>query len=109
MKPPIHRGRPAVLIFFQEDTSVNKLTKYHICGEVNTTITGKMLYLILFELADPNGEVIIPQRRISDALRISKATVSRNLRRLRDGGYIKIFARYHAEGGGRAANKYRIR
>jgi len=88
---------------------VNKLTKFRTCGEVKTTITGKLLYLILCELADPNGEVIIPQRRISDALRISKAAVSRNLHRLRDGGYIKIFTRYHAEGGGRAANKYRIR
>ena len=88
---------------------MNKLTKYQICGEVNTTITGKMLYLLLYELSDPNGEVIIPQRRISDALRISKATVSRNLRRLRDGGYIRIYARYHTEGGGRAANKYQIR
>ena len=87
---------------------MNKLTKYKICGEVNTTITGKLLCLILYELADPNGEIIIPQRWISDALRISKATVSRNLHRLRDGGYIKIYARYHAEGGGRAANKYRI-
>jgi len=88
---------------------MNKLNKYQICGEVDTTITGKMLYLILYELADPNGEVIIPQRRISDALHISKATVSRNLHRLHDGGYIKIFARYHAEGGGRAANKYRVK
>jgi len=88
---------------------MNKLTKYQICGKVDATITGKILYLILCELADPDGEIIIPQKRISDALRISKATVSRNLHRLRDGGYIKIFTRYHAEGGGRAANKYRIR
>ena len=74
---------------------MNNLTKYQICGEMDTTICGKTLYLILFELADQNGEVIIPQRRISDALRISKATVSRNLRRLRDGGYIRLYARYH--------------
>ena len=87
---------------------MNKLTKFKICGEVNTTITGKLLYLILYELADPNGEIIIPQRRISDALRISKATVSRNLRRLRDGGYIYIDARWNKDGG-RSANKYVIR
>ena len=70
---------------------MNKLTKFKICGEVNTTITGKLLYLILYEIADPNGEIIIAQKRISDALRISKSTVSRNLRRLYDGGYIKVY------------------
>jgi len=86
---------------------MNNLTKFKICGEVDTTITGKFLYLILHELADPNGEIVIPQKRISDALRISKATVSRNLRRLHDGGYIKIFSRFGTEGG-RMANKYRI-
>ena len=88
---------------------MNKLIRFKICGQIDAPVTGKLLYLILYELADPNGEIIIPQRRISDALRISKATVSRNLHRLRDGGYINIYARYHAEGGGRAANKYRIR
>ena len=87
---------------------MHKLTKYKICGDVNTTITGKLLYLILYELSDQNGEIIIPQRRISSALRISKSTVSRNLRRLRDGGYIYIDPRYHAEGG-RVANKYIVR
>ena len=87
---------------------MNKLTKYKICGELNATITGKLLYLILDDLADQNGEVIIPQRKISGALRISKATVSRNFRRLREGGYISIYPTYHSDGG-RAANKYRIR
>ena len=87
---------------------MKKLTNFRICGEVDTTITGKILYLILYELADPIGEVIIPQKKIRDALRISKATVSRNLRRLRDDGYISIYARYGSEGG-RMANKYRIR
>jgi DNA-binding Lrp family transcriptional regulator len=63
---------------------------------------------MLEELVDPYGEVVIPHRRISETLRISKGTVSRNLRRLRDAGYIEIYARYHSEGG-RAANKYRIK
>jgi len=87
---------------------VKKLSKYKLCGEVDTTVTGKLLYLILDELANKNGEIIIPQRKISDALHISKGTVSRNLRRLRDGGYISIHPQYHSDGG-RAANKYRIR
>jgi len=66
---------------------LNKLAKYKLCGDIDATITGKLLYLILDELADGNGEVVIPQRKISDALHISKGAVSRNLRRLRDGGY----------------------
>ena len=88
---------------------MNKLSKFKLCGEVGTTVTGKLLYLILDELANRNGEVIIPQRKISDALHISKGTVSRNLRRLQDGGYIDIQAQYRSDDGGRAANKYVIK
>ena len=88
--------------------SVKMLSKYRLCGDVDATITGKLLYLMLYELANKNGEIIIPQRKISDALHISKGTVSRNLRRLRDGGYIDIYSTHHNDGG-RAANKYIIR
>ena len=87
---------------------MRKLSKYKVCGEVDSTVTGKLLYLILDELADKNGEIIIPQKKISAALHISKDAVSRNLRRLREGGYIDVLAQYHSDGG-RAANKYRIR
>ena len=87
---------------------MNRLSKFKMCGEVDATVTGKLLYLILDELANKNGEVIIPQRKISDALHISKGTVSRNLRRLRDGGYIDVHPQYHSDGG-RAANKYVIK
>ncbi|MEM5770421.1 MAG: MarR family transcriptional regulator [Clostridiales bacterium] len=87
---------------------MRKLSKYKVCGEVDSTVTGKLLYLILEELADKNGEIIIPQKKISAALHISKGAVSRNLRRLREGGYIDVVAQYHSDGG-RAANKYRIR
>ena len=84
---------------------MNRLSNYKSCGAVDTTITGKMLYLILCDLADQNGEIIVSQRKISDTLHISKATVSRNLRRLRDGGTIKVCPRFHNDGG-RTANKY---
>jgi transcription initiation factor IIE alpha subunit len=84
---------------------MSKLAKYKICGEVDTTTTGKLLYLILDELANRSGEIVIPQKKISNALRISKSTVRRNLRRLRDGGYIDIHPQHHNDGG-RAANKY---
>jgi len=88
---------------------MNKLSKFKSCGRLDTTVTGKLLYIILDELADENGEINIPQRKISDALRISKGTVSRNLRRLRDGGYIDIYAQYRSEDGGRTANKYIVK
>ena len=88
---------------------MNKLSKYKICGDVDSTVTGKLLYLILGELANKNGEVIIPQRKISDALHISKGTVSRNLRRLRDGGYIDIHPQYRSDDGSRSANKYIVK
>lgn len=87
---------------------MRKLSKYKVCGEVDSTMTGKLLYLILDELADKNGEIIIPQKKISAALHISKGAVSRNLCRLREGGYIDVVAQYHSDGG-RAANKYRIK
>ena len=87
---------------------MKKLSKYKICGDIDTTVSGKLLYLVLDELANKNGEIVIPQRKISDALHISKGTVSRNLRRLRDGGYIDIHSTFHSDGG-RAANKYIVR
>ena len=87
---------------------VKRLSKYKLCGEIDTTVIGKLLYLILNELTDDNGEITIPQRRISDTLQISKGTVSRNLRRLRDVGYIDIYPTYHYDGG-RAANKYIVK
>ena len=87
---------------------MNKLFKFKICGEVDTTITGKLLYLVLSDLSDKNGEIIIAQRKISSALNISQATVSRNLRRLCDSGYINIRSRYNSDGG-RSVNKYIIR
>ncbi len=84
---------------------MNKIAKYKLCGEVTTSISGKLLYLILMDITDENNTVSIPQRRISEVLDISKGTVSRNLRKLRDGGYINIIPQYHGDGG-RAANKY---
>ena len=84
---------------------MNKLAKYKLCGEVNTSISGKLLYLILTDITDENNAVVIPQRRISESLQIAKSTVSRNLRKLRDAGYIEIVPQYN-DYGGRATNKY---
>ena len=87
---------------------MNKLSKFKNCGFIKTTITGKLLYLVLYELANRNGQVVISQRKISNALGISKSTVSRNLRRLERVGAIGITPTFHYDGG-RAANKYTIK
>jgi DNA-binding MarR family transcriptional regulator len=85
---------------------MNRLNKFKVCGEVKAGITGKLLYLILDELADESGETVIPQRKISDALQIAKSTVSRNLRKLKEGGYIEVVPQYRTDDGSRASNKY---
>ena len=87
---------------------MNRLSKYKICGDIGVAATGKLLYLVLNDLANNSGVVIIPQRRICDALRISRSAVSRNLRRLEHIGAISIIPTYHSDGG-RAANKYIVR
>ena len=87
---------------------MNKLSKYKICGNIKTTSTGKLIYLVLDEIADRNEAVVIPQRKICDTLQISRSAVSRNLRRLERAGAISIITMYHSDGG-RAANKYLLR
>jgi DNA-binding MarR family transcriptional regulator len=87
---------------------MNNMAKYQHLRTLDTTVSGRLLYLILMDITDTNGAVIIPQRRISDAIGLAKGTVSRNLRRLCDDGYISIIPQYHSDGG-RAANQYKIK
>jgi len=87
---------------------MDNMAKYQHLRTLDTTVSGRLLYLILMDITDTNGAVIIPQRRISEAIGLAKGTVSRNLRRLRDDGYISIISQHHSDGG-RAANKYVIR
>jgi hypothetical protein len=106
---PIHRGRLRCPSFYERgEYALNKLLKYKICGMIDTSVTGKLLYLMLDELSDENGEIIISQRKIYDALHISRSAVSRNLRRLRRAGAINIIPTYHSDGG-RSANKYFVK
>ncbi len=83
---------------------MNKFTKYRLAGELESTVSGKLLYLMLLDIVDAEGKITIPQRRISEALGISKGTVSKNFRRLYRCGYIDIVPQFH-EDGGRAANE----
>lgn len=87
---------------------MNNMARYRLAGGLNASVSGKLLYLVLLDITDADNKVIVPQRRISEALGISRGTVSRNLRRLRDSGYIDVQSQYN-DYGGRAPNKYVIR
>ena len=79
----------------KDKTTMKNMAKYRLCGQLDATVSGKLLYLILLDICDDENAAVIPQRRISEAIGLSKGTVSRNLRKLRDGG--------------RAANKYIVK
>jgi hypothetical protein len=59
---------------------MKNVAKYRLAGGLKTTVSGKLLYLILLDITDEDNKVIVPQRRISEALGISRGTVSRGLR-----------------------------
>ena len=87
---------------------MNKYTKFKLVGELDATISAKLLYLVLLDVVDEDNKVMIPQKRISEALGISKGTVSRNLRRLDRRGYIDVIPQFN-EYGGQMPNKYVVR
>ena len=60
------------------------------------------------DAANHGNYVIIPQRRIAEALGISRNTVSANLQRLEPAGAITIESLYN-QYGGRLPNKYRLK
>jgi len=80
-------------------------TKYRLAGQIDSTISGKLLYLLLLDTVDTQSRIQLSQRRISEALGISQTTVRRNFHRLKRGGYIDILPQYHDDGG-RAANQF---
>jgi len=98
------REKLSLYIFKKGGSVLTKFTKYRLAGELNTTVSGKLLYLFLLDTVDADGKIIIPQRWVSEALGFSRGTVSKNFRRLYRRGYIDIVPQYH-EDGGRAANK----
>ena len=87
---------------------MNKYSKFNLVGELETTISGKLLYLVLLDVIDEDNKIIIPQKRISKALGISKSTVSKNLIRLNRRGYIDIIPQFN-DYGGQMPNKYIVR
>lgn len=87
---------------------MNNMAKYQHLRTLKTSVSGRLLYLILMDITDTDDAVVIPQRRISNATGLAKSTVGRNLRRLRDEGYVSVVPQYHSDNG-RAANKYILR
>ncbi|WDV44080.1 helix-turn-helix domain-containing protein [Clostridiaceae bacterium M8S5] len=86
----------------------DKIDEFKVAGKIKTTISGKMIYMLLNELADKDGVITISQKKIGKILGIHKTTVRRNLRRLERSKYILIHSRY-TEDGGRLSNKYILR
>ncbi|MDT8717055.1 helix-turn-helix domain-containing protein [Clostridium sp. 19966] len=86
----------------------DELVKYKLAGTLKTTIAGKLIYGLLCEIADSDGKVQVPIKKISYTLSIGENTVRRNLHRLEEKGYIDIRKIYHDDGG-RAANIYIIK
>lgn len=85
--------------------TMNKYTKFRLVGELDATISAKLLYLVLLDVIDEENKIVIPQKRISAALGISKNTVSRNMHRLERIGAIRIVPQFD-EYGGQKPNKF---
>jgi DNA-binding Lrp family transcriptional regulator len=85
---------------------MNKLENYRPCAAA-TPVTAKLLLLMLRDITDDRDQIVIPQRRIAEAIGMTRKTVSRNLRRLERAGAISIEPLY-SEYGGRLPNKYRL-
>ncbi|MCL2299053.1 MAG: helix-turn-helix domain-containing protein [Firmicutes bacterium] len=86
---------------------MNKLENYRPCATA-TPVTAKLLLLVLRDITDDYDQIIIPQRRIAEAIGMSRSAVGRNLHRLERAGAITIEPLY-SEYGGRLPNKYRLR
>jgi len=87
---------------------MNKLAKYKLCADVKSSVSAKLLYLILIEMSDEQGKSAVSQRKIGEALGLSRDTVRRNIRRLKDSGLIEVLPQWN-EDGGQSVNKIRIR
>ncbi len=66
------------------------------------------VYCYLCGRADKNGECYPSVRRITDDLKLSKATVFRAFNELEENGLLKRVPRYHTQGG-RRSSLYRIK
>jgi len=86
---------------------LNKLENYRPCGQIPANPTAKLIYLALRDAVGFGNYVIIPQRRVAEALGLSRRAVSANLRRLERAGAIAIEPLYN-QYGSRLPNKYKL-
>ena len=85
---------------------MNKLEHFRPCAAA-APVTAKLLLLLLRDITDEHDAVVIPQRRIAEAIGMSKGAVSHNLRRLEQSGAITIEPLYN-QYGSRLPNKYKL-
>lgn len=84
---------------------MKRLDTFKVCGGMEVPPSAKLLYLMLVELSGPKGKVMVPHRQLAATIGFARGTVSVNLRRLQQAGYIKIRAKYSIYGG-RLPNQY---
>ena len=84
------------------------INEFKIAGKIKSTVSAKMIYMLLSEIADGEGVVKISQKKLRKILGLHKTTVRKNLWRLEKRDYIYIRSRY-TEDGGRLANEYIVR
>lgn len=87
---------------------MKSLDKYRLCGGMDVPPSAKLLFLMLLELGGPKGKVTVPHCQLAATMGLARGTVSVNLRRLQQAGYIKIRAK-HSKYGGRRPNQYILR
>jgi DNA-binding MarR family transcriptional regulator len=95
-------------IGWRGENMADRINEFKVAGEIKTTVSAKMIYMLLSEITDREGVVQISQKRLSKILGLHKTTVGKNLWRLEKSGYIYIRSRY-TEDGGRLANEYIVR
>lgn len=84
------------------------MLKYKAIGSLAVPPNGKLIYSLLTDNADENGELQISIKEIARSLGISRKAASNNLHYLEKSGFIRTIPQYHSDGG-RAANKYIVR
>lgn len=95
-------------IGWRGEEMADRINEFKVVGKIKTTISAKIIFMLLSKLADREGAVQISQKKLSKILGIHKTTVRKNLWRLEKGGCIYIRSRY-TEDGGRLANEYFVR
>lgn len=84
------------------------MLKYKAIGALGITANGKLIYSLLVDNVDENGELQIGIRVIAKTLRISKRAVANNLHCLEKSGLIRAIPLYNSDGG-RSTNKYIVK